>query len=92
MRQNCVFDEIGGLYHNHNMDKEFTIGSIVTQFMFMGGRRQSLSRNRGPYHHDSDFVRALIDVQIADIELLQSMAPLETNFDEDLLEDGPDII
>lgn len=90
MRKNCVFDKIGGLYRDVN--GEFTIGSIVTQFMFMGSRRQLLSRNRGPYHHDSEFVRALIDMQIADIHLLQTMEAEDPNFDEDLLEDGPRII
>ena len=56
--------------------------------MFMNGRRQLLLRDRGPYHHYSDFVRALIDVQIADIHLLETMSSNDPNFNEYLLEDG----
>jgi len=90
MRKHCLFHEIGGLYHS--TEDEFILGPIVTQFMFMGGRRHLLPRNRGPYSHDSEFMRAFIDVQKADIHLLQTMPFEHPNFDEDLLEDGPDII
>ena len=90
IRKNCVFLGIGGLYHGS--DAKFTVGPIVTQFMFMNGRRQLLFRNRGPYHHDSDFVRALIDVQIADIHLLRTMTSNDPNFDKYILKDGPAII
>ena len=92
LREICVFHEIGGLYHDHDSKAEFVIGPVVTQFMFMNGRRQLLLRDRGPYHHDSDFVRALIDVQIADIHLLTTMPSYDPNFNEDLLEDGPAIL
>ena len=54
----------------------------------MNGRRQLLLRDRGPYHHYSDFVRALIDVQIADIHRLETMSSNDPNFNEYLLEDG----
>ena len=55
----------------------------------MNGRRQLLLRDRGPYHHYSDFVRALsIDVQIADIHLLETMTSNDPNSNEYLLEDG----
>jgi hypothetical protein len=90
LRNTCVFNEIGGLYHDSKA--EFVIGPVVTQFMFMNGRRQLLLRDRGPYHHDSDFVRPLIDVQIADIHLLKAMSPNDPNFNQDLLEDGPAIL
>ena len=90
LRNICVFNEIGGLYHDSKA--EFVIGPIVTQFMFMNGRRQLLLRDRGPYHHDSDFVRALIDVQIADIHFLKTMPSNGPNFDENIHEDGPAIL
>ena len=89
LRNICVFNESGGLYHDSKA--EFIIGPVVTQFMFMNGRRQLLLRDRGPYHHDSDFVRALIDVQIADIHFLKNMPSNDPNFNEGLLEDGPAI-
>lgn len=57
--------------------------------MFMNGRRLLVSRNRGPYHHDSDYARALVDLQITDIHLLETMRSDDPNFDEDLFEDGP---
>lgn len=61
IRENCAFHEIGGLYHD--AEGRFTLGRIVKQFAFLGVRRQLLSRrNRGPYHRDSDFVRALVDI------------------------------
>ena len=53
MRKKCVFHEIGGLYHGSN--SEFIIGPMVSQSMFAGARRQLIPRNRGPYHHDSDY-------------------------------------
>ena len=90
MRQNCVFHEIGGLYHGSNA--EFIIGPMVSQSMFMNARRQLITRNRGPYHHDSDYARALIDVQIADVHFLKSMPFNDPNFDECVLKDGPDIL
>ena len=90
IRKNCVFHEIGGLYHGPGA--EFIVGPIVTQSMFMNGRRQLISRNRGPYHHDSDYARALIDVQIADAHFLKTIPSDDPNFDQDLLEDGPAII
>ncbi|KAG6875162.1 hypothetical protein C0992_004936 [Termitomyces sp. T32_za158] len=89
MRKQCVFHEIGALYHSTK--DESIIGPIVTR-MFMGPRRQLLPRNRGPYSHDSEFMRALIDVQKDDIHLLQTMSSEHPEFDKDLLEDGSDII
>jgi len=90
IRKNCVFHEIVGLYHDSHA--EFTVGPIVTQSMFINGRRQLISRTRGPYHHDSDYARALIDLQVADIHFLKTMSSNDPNFDEDLLEDGPAIL
>ncbi|KAF8152566.1 kinase-like domain-containing protein [Crassisporium funariophilum] len=90
MRKSCTFRDIGGLYHDP--DTGFNIGPIITQFMFMGGRRQLVTRNRGPYCHDSDLVLALIDVQIAGIHLLRAMPSDDPNLDEDLIEDGPEIL
>ena len=90
MRKNCVLHEIGGLYHGSNA--EFVIGPIVAQSMFMNARRQLISRNRGPYHLDSDYARALIDVQITDVHFLKTMPCNDPNFDEDILEDGPAIL
>jgi Phosphotransferase enzyme family len=85
MRKNCLFHEIGALYRDAD-NEEFTIGPIVTQFVFMGPRRQLLSRNRGPYHHDRDFVRALIDIQVADVHLAKTMS------DEYLLKAAPSVL
>jgi hypothetical protein len=76
----------------HGSDAEFTVGPIVTQPMFINGRRQLISRNRGPYHHDSDYARALIELQIADVHFLKTMPSNDPNFDEDLIEDGPAIL
>ena len=90
IRKNCVFHDIGGLYHDS--DAGFTVGPIVTQSMFINGRRQLISRTRGPYHHDSDYVRALIELQIADVHFLKTMPSNDPNFDEDLIEDGPAIL
>ncbi|KAF8800116.1 hypothetical protein BYT27DRAFT_7149112 [Phlegmacium glaucopus] len=91
MRKNCLFNEIGALYHGSD-NEEFTTGPIVTQFMFMGARRQLLARTRGPYHHDSDFVQALIEIQVADVQLVKTMSPDDPNFDEDLFEDAPGVL
>ncbi|KDR72735.1 hypothetical protein GALMADRAFT_252952 [Galerina marginata CBS 339.88] len=90
MRRNCVFHEIGGLYHD--ADRGFTIGPTISQFFFMGPRRQLISRNRGPYEHDRDFARALVDVQIADIQFLNTIQSTDPIFDPDLFDDGPDIL
>ena len=90
IRENCDFHEIGGIYHDS--DAEFTVGPIVAQSMFMNGRRQLIPRHRGPYDHYSDYARALVDVQIADVHFLKTMPSNDPNFDEDLLEDGPDIL
>ena len=38
MRKNCLFHEIGALYRGGS-NEEFTVGPIVTQFVFMGRRR-----------------------------------------------------
>ncbi|KIM49734.1 hypothetical protein M413DRAFT_6641 [Hebeloma cylindrosporum] len=88
MRKDCVLHKIGALYHDS--DGEVTIGPIVTQLMFMNGRRQSISRNRGPYRHDTDYVRAPIDVQIADVHFLNAMPSDDPNFNEGVFEDDPD--
>ena len=90
IRENCDFHEIGGLYHDS--DGEFIVGPIVTQSMFMNGRRQLIPRNRGPYDHDSDYAQTLVDVQIADVHFLKTMPSNDPNFDKDLLKDGPDIL
>ena len=82
--RNYIFHEIGGLYHGS--DAEFIVGPIVTQPMFMNGSRQLISRNPGPYHHDSDHARALIDVQITDVHFLNTIPSDDPNFDEDLFE------
>ena len=69
------------------------MGPIVKQFAFLGVRRQLLSRrNRGAYHHDSDFVRALVDIQIADVQLVNTIPSDDPNFDKDVFEDGPEIL
>ena len=91
MCKNSLFHEIGALYHGGS-NKEFTVGPIVTQFVFMGQRRQLLSHNCGPYDHDSDFVQALIDIQVADVHLLKTMSSDDPNFDECLFEDGPGVL
>jgi len=56
--------------------------------VFLGARRQLVSRNRGPYHHDSDFVRALVDIQIADVQLVNTISSDDPNFDKGVFEDG----
>ena len=91
MRENCLFHGIGALYRGVD-NEEFAIGPIVTQFVFMGARRQLLTRNRGPYHHDSDFVQALIDIQVADVHLVKTMSPDDPNFDKYLFEDAPGVL
>jgi hypothetical protein len=91
IRENCTFYEIGGLYHD--VEGGFILGPIVNQFVFLGARRQLLSRrNRGPYHHDSDLVRALIDIQIADVQLVNTIPSDDPNFDKDVFDDGPSIL
>jgi hypothetical protein len=89
IRENCVFHEIGGLYHD--VERGFTMGPIVTQFAFLSARRLLLSRNRGPYHHDRDFMQALVDIQIADVHLVNTMPSDDPNFDKYVFDDGPDI-
>jgi len=82
MRENCAFHEIGGLCHD--VEGGFTLGPIVKQIVFLGARRQLSCRNRGPFHLDGDFVRALVDIQIADVQLVNTIPSDDPNFDKDV--------
>jgi len=91
VRENCLFHEIGALYRGAD-NNDFFIGPIVTQSVFLGPRRQLFSRNRGPYYHDSDFVRALVDIQVSDIHLVQTMSPDHPNLDSYLFKDAHSVL
>ena len=104
LRDQCSFGAIGNLYFREDLldgavrtvpttDYRFVIGPIVTAFMFAGGRKLRLPRNLGPYANDAEYMAALSNAEVEDIEFLQSPeARTLDDFDEDLAEDAPEIL
>jgi len=75
------FPFIGNLYfhddisplvrHYAAVDTKYTLGPIVTPFMFAGGRKLRIPRDLGPYPNDAEYVSALATVELEDMKLLQ---------------------
>ena len=86
MRERCRLSRIGSLYQRCDLTEaelaatapteleDIVIGPAVTMFMLLGPLRMLITRDRGPYRTDYDFVSAQLDAQIKDNELLRVIA------------------
>lgn len=121
MREQYQFTAIGNLYHRKALKKAgfgdkfvridgdrdavFAIGPLVSTFFFLG-RRIRLPRDRGPFHSDRDYMKAHMQIEIDDMDLLlksQHSEDTEGNiattenednaaeYDDDLAENAPKI-
>jgi aminoglycoside phosphotransferase len=99
MREKCRFASIGSLYFRKDLEEkgaevtmmetgtdDFVIGPIVTRFFFVGGRRLLVERDRGPYSHEYDYIHALTEVVVQDIQHLQNSTPPDDDDDDQAFE------
>ena len=72
-------------------DPEFVIGPLVSLRLFYGDLRSRANRNLGPYSSEREYISAWADVQRQELELAQRLDPEDPLYDEDLVDDGPEI-
>lgn len=99
------FKAIGSLYFRSDLenldikpttlvetdDPEFVIGPLVSLPLFYGDLRSRANRNLGPYSSEREYISAWADVQRQELELAQTLDPEDPLYDEDLVDDGPEI-
>ncbi|KAL7274320.1 hypothetical protein RUND412_002792 [Rhizina undulata] len=88
------FDKIGSLYRTHERlnptqftplkdDPDFALGSVVNTLLFAGNRAK-ISANRGPFATSAAWMKCLLSIQIAALDLqLYEEHPNPINDDED---------
>ena len=103
--RNRSFKAIGSLYFRSDLenldiipgtlietdDPEFVIGPLVSLRLFYGDLRSRANRNLGPYSSEREYISAWTDVQRQELELAQMLDPEDPLYDEDLVDDGPEI-
>ncbi|KAI5779944.1 phosphotransferase enzyme family-domain-containing protein [Peziza echinospora] len=86
MRKTCLFSKIGSLYQRCDLTEaelaaaapteleDTVLGPAVTMCMFLGPLKMLITRDRGPYRTDHDYVSAQLNAQIEDNKLLRAIA------------------
>ena len=99
--RNISFTSIGSLYLRSDIkenaitdteDPQFIIGPLVSLNFFYGGLRSRVPRDRGPYTNEHRYAGAFIDVVLHELELAQQLDPDDPQYDDDLMDDGPEIL